>query len=242
MRLLLMMLGKKKSSKKDKLILNKRFKKQQKDENIEYKLSKEDQQFKRCTAGANFVLQFGICPHPVHPTCVKEGVFTCPIDRSIKNGLLPCLECMPKSVIFKNIKTFELNNDPNTLVESAINSILSFIGKITSFFNNKPINVFVELIKSISGLISTYEIRLRSLVDCLDSEKTFFLSRNLFLTVWYSYRIQKKPDICLPENEKKLTVFQRFIKKLIENDNNNKSSVINEIVASFINSNDDLKE
>ena len=241
MRLLFLLLGKKKSSKKEKKKLNRRFKKQQKEENIEYKLSKEDQQFKRCTAGANFVLQFGICPHPVHPTCVKDDVFTCPIDRSVKNGLLPCLEFIPKSIIFKNSKTFELSNDPNTLGESAINSISSFIKKVTSFFNNKPINVFVELAKSISGLISTYEIRLRSLVDCLDSEKTFFLSRNLFLTVWYSYRIQKKPNICSPDDEKRLTVFQRFIKKLIENDNNNKSGV-NEIVSSFINSNDDLKE
>lgn len=239
MALLSLLTGRNTSSKKDKSKLKKIFKKQQREENIEYKLSKEDQQFKRCTAGANFIIQFGICQHPVHPSCVQEDVFTCPIDRSVKNCLLPCLNQLPKSIIFKNLKTFELN-DQNILSESAINSISSFIEKITSLFNNKPINVFVELIKSISGLISTYEIRLRNLVDCLDSDKTNFLSRNLFLTVWYSYRIQKKPNICLPEIEKRLTVFQRFIKRLIENDNNENG--ISEIVSSFINSNDGLKE
>ena len=240
MKFLIRLLGMKKSSKREKLKLNKSFKKQQREENIEYKLSKENQQFKRCTAGANFIIQFGICQHPVHPSCIKEDVFTCPIDRSVKNGLLPCLDMMPKSIIFKNMKTFELNDDQNTLGESAINSISSFIEKFTSFFNNKPINIFVELIKSISGLISTYEIRLRSLVDCLDSDKTKFLSRDLFLAAWYSYRIQKKPVICPPEIEKRLTVFQKFIMKLIENDNY--ESDISEIVASFINSNDGLKE
>ena len=114
MRLLFLLLDKKKSSTKEKKILNKRFKKQQKEESIEYKLSKEDQQFKRCTAGVNFVLQFCIWPHLVHSTCIKEGVFTCPVDRSVKNGLLPCLECITKSIIFKNMKTFILSNDPNT--------------------------------------------------------------------------------------------------------------------------------
>lgn len=121
MRLLFLLMGKKKCSTKEKKILNKRFKKQQKEESIKYKIYKEDQQFKRCTSGANFVLQFCILPHPVHPTCVKEGVFACPVDRSVKNGLLPCLECILKLIIYKNMKTFELSNDPNTYIFSLLN-------------------------------------------------------------------------------------------------------------------------
>ena len=87
-------------------------------------------------------------------------------------------------------------------------------------------NVFIELIKSVSGLIETYEIRVRNLPDSLDSTKTKILSRNLFLTVWYAYRIQKKPKISIfskssdkeIDTDERLTDFQRFIKKLIEYD------------------------
>lgn len=59
-------------------------------------------------------------------------------------------------------------------------------------FTNKNVDLMIELIKSISGLIATYEIRLRSLPGCLDSRKTFLLSRNLFLTAWYIHRMRNK--------------------------------------------------
>lgn len=184
---------------------------------------------KRVTLGANFVIQYGICPHQFHRSCVIEDQFVCPIDRSKKNGFLPYLEEIPKSVIFKNLETFELSsscdNNNNSLSSNVVDSISAFIDKFKSFFDDS-ISVFIELIKSISGLIETYEIRVRNLPDSLDSVKTKVLARNLFLTVWYAYRIQKKPKVTMmSKNDSKeidvdsrLTDFQKFIKLLIELD------------------------
>ena len=52
----------------------------------------ETEQMKRFTFGANYIIQYGICPHPFHRSCVKEDEFICPIDRSKKNGFLPYLD------------------------------------------------------------------------------------------------------------------------------------------------------
>ena len=68
-------------------------------------------------------------------------------------------------------------------------SLNNFINKYSLFFKSS------ELIKSISGLITTYEVRLRSLPYCLDSKKTKLLSRNLFLSTWYAYRMKRKPKM-----------------------------------------------
>ena len=46
----------------------------------------------------------------------------------------------------------------------------NFMTIYSRFF--KKTDIFIELVKSISGLISIFEVRLRSLLDCLDSEKT----------------------------------------------------------------------
>lgn len=98
------------------------------------------------------------------------------------------------------------------------------------------LGIQIELIKSISALISTYEIRLRSLPDCLDSEKTEILARNLFLTVWYWYRINGKPiNLKTVEIDSKLTLFQRFIKKLIECDEIESNKEFVNIVSLFVN-------
>ncbi|KAK8850134.1 hypothetical protein M9Y10_018246 [Tritrichomonas musculus] len=192
-------------------------KKYQREEHEKYLKQMEKKEFKRCSAGANYVLQFNLCQHSVHPDCVKDIPFTCPIDRSKKNCLLPSLDMIPKTVIFKDLNSFELNEDL-PLPKSAIVSIRSFCLTFVSFFNLKGDIVqstLIELIKSISSLISTFEIRLRSLPDCLDSEKNVLLARNLFLTAWYAYRIYEKPKI---EEEQKMTLFQRLIKALIESD------------------------
>lgn len=64
-----------------------------------------------------------------------------------------------------------------------------FIDKYSLFFTSyrsgKIIDLFVELVKSLSGLISTFEVRLRNLPGSLDSKINKLLARNLFLTSWY---------------------------------------------------------
>lgn len=217
-----------------------------KNEKEKFIKSSENRQFKRCTVGANFVLQFNLCQHPVHQKCAKGVPYTCPVDRSIKNSFLPSIDLIPIKKIFKDLKTFELYpEDKDSLHYSIINSITSFIDSFSSFFEcvkDQETNIFIELVKSISALISTFEIRLRSLPDCLDSEKTTLLARNLFLTTWYAYRIKGKPQMNEKEDESKLTLIQRLIKKLIESDtieiSLNKESEFKQIILDLLNSND----
>ena len=110
--------------------------------------------------------------------------------------------------------------------------------------------------KSISGLIVTYEVRLRNLPNCLYSKKSKYLPRNLFLATWYSYRYMGKPNMKTGfENdfsedvESKLTIFQRFIKSLIECDElegiideEKKNQKFQEITSSYIKTFDNEKE
>lgn len=194
---------------------------------------------KRCTEGNNFIIQFSLCQHPIHPSCVTRKWFQCPIDRSVKNGFLPCIDKFDPKLICSSEKV-----EPSSIQKSIVDSISSFISNFTSLFDlsvDKEKNLFIELIKSIAGLIVTFEARLRSLPDCLDSAKTKLLSRNLFLTVWYAYRLHGKPQI---ESTMKLTLFQKFIMKLIECDElegiqNKKKEAFQQILTSFI-QNDNL--
>ena len=224
---------------------------EEKQERLELKKSEEEKIMKlkdpetgkieverRCTAGNNFVIQFGICQHLVHPECVNKDAFKCPIDRSFKNSFLPALDILTKESLFKESANYdEVNAD--TLSDEVKESISLFVDNYASFFFNPHADVFIELVKSISGLIATYEIRLRSLPDCLDSKKTKFLSRNLFLTTWYAYRVCGKPQIGI-NIDSRLTVFQQFIKKLIEFDDidqlSNNNETIKKIVSSTTNS------
>lgn len=193
---------------------------------------------KRFTVGANYVVQFGICPHPVHPKCIHGEKFKCPLCKSFKNGFLPYIDSIPKKELFKkeiqNIDECEVNS--TTLSEEVVHSITHFIEKFKSFFTNSTLSksgIFIELIKSISGLIVTYEVRFRSLKRCLEPSKTFDLARNLFLTVWYGYRIEGRPLII--DDETKLTDIQRYVKKLIETDELSENS-LHHITSSFIRS------
>lgn len=201
----------------------------------------------RTTPGNLFVIQFGICQHQVHHKCVGEkSDFTCPIDRSHKNGLLPNINDLTNESIFEN----EGDVTSENLREEFKESINVFIEKYSNFFislNDRVVDVFVELVKSLSGLIATYETRLRNLPDCLDSTKTFLLSRNLFLTTWYAYRMKGKPKMMTGFNENvsyeiesRLTVFQRFIRNLILSDEieknfEKKDEVFLSIVCDFVN-------
>ncbi|KAK8881373.1 hypothetical protein M9Y10_004109 [Tritrichomonas musculus] len=122
---------------------------------------------KRCTVENNFIIQFSLCQHPLHPSCVNRSCFKCPIDRSLRNGFLPRLDELPASKICS--EGAEVSEE--SVAQQIKNSISNFIVHFTSSFENsvdKQENMFVELVKSISGLISTYEARLRSLPDCLD--------------------------------------------------------------------------
>ena len=224
---------------------------QSKDENKA--TQEEKKEFKRCTAGANFIVQFSMCKHPVHMNCCPDKFkqFNCPIDRSIKNSLLPCIDSIPISAIFKKLTPLiELNlGEENDLLTNIVDSIFVFVDKFTCIFDlhgNRQIDVFVEFVKSISGLITTYEIRLRNLPDCLDSEKNKLLARNLFKTVWIAYRLRGRNKMILTENsnidcETRMTVFQRFIKRLIEMDEiewnineKGKEEIVKKIVSSLI--------
>ncbi|KAK8888327.1 hypothetical protein M9Y10_039394 [Tritrichomonas musculus] len=196
---------------------------------------------KMLTPGNLFVIQFGICQHLIHPECVDKKRFNCPIDRSFKNGFLPNIDDLKTDSIFVNENNCEVVTE--NLTDPFKNSLTLFIDNYSSFFrvgNDRTVDVFVELVKSISGLISTYEIRLRSLPGSLDSKKNKLLSRNLFLTSWYSYRMKGKPDMKTDfiDVDSKLSVFQRFIKKLIECDEilHEEKESLKRIVSSFISS------
>lgn len=192
---------------------------------------------KRYTAGANFVLQFSACHHPLHRSCIKSINYQCPVDTTTKNSFLPCLDN-------KTTQT-NLNENDKQSIELFLRDYKSFI----VLSNEQPIDVFVELIKSISGLIVTNEVRLRSLPKCLEAKKNKILARNLFLTTWHAYRMHGKPKMMnkrpysnsdSTENEDvelRLTEFQKFIKKLIESDDIEiNHSSFEKIVSSFLNS------
>lgn len=189
---------------------------------------------KRCTDGNNFVIQFSICQHPIHQSCVNQRYFKCPIDRSLKNGFLPCIDGFKPDFICPSEKV-----DEKTMNGPIKDSISGFIKNFTDFFDKtskREANLFIELAKSIGGLISTFEIRLRNLPDCLDSNKNRILARNLFLTSWYAYRMSGKPDI---EGRKaRLTTFQRFILELIQSDDiegvNKKKDAFQSILSAFV--------
>ena len=191
---------------------------------------------KRYAAGANFILQFSICQHLVHPKCVESEVFQCPIDRTIKNGFLPNLNSIQKSATVDS-----LSNE----VKHSISLFFDVFKKFLIPTSKRLIDTFVELIKSLSGLIVTFEVRIRSLPASLDSSNTKLLARNLFLTTWYAYRIQGKPkmtdmkpynNLIREDVESRLTEFQKFIKKLIECDDiqNESSTSFQQIVSSFV--------
>lgn len=124
---------------------------------------------KRCTDGNNFVIQFSICQHPIHQSCENQKPFKCPIDRSVKNGFLPRIDELDQSSICSAEKV-----DENTIKKPIKDSISGFISNFTNFFDKsskREANLFIELAKSIAGLMTTFEIRLRNLPDCLDSNK-----------------------------------------------------------------------
>lgn len=202
--------------------------------------------------GWNYVLQFSICQHPLHPSCIEQEVYECPIDRSMKNAFLPDLANILPEDMYKADEPTVLRDE----VQAAINNFITFYMKHFTHFLDKEFNLesamqrtdlFVELIKSISGLISTYEVRLRSFPGCLDAKKNIILARNLFLTAWYAYRMYGKPNLsnlpCLytdSEVEMKMTTFQKFIKTLLENDDiivfEQSSDVLREIIQTFVTS------
>lgn len=167
---------------------------------------------RHCTPGSLFVVQFSLCQHLVHSDCVHGDCFSCPIDRAYRNGLLPDIAGLPDSLAGSSELSAALD---------------LFLGKYSLFFKSpseRVFDVFAELVKSISGLIVTYEVRLRSLPDCLDSKRSRLLSRNLFLAAWHGYRTRGRPKMLAgfkgaPEDaEPRMTAFQRFVKRLIECD------------------------
>lgn len=192
---------------------------------------------KRVTEGNNFVIQFSICQHTIHQTCVNSRFFKCPIDRSSKNCFLPCIDKIKPDLICNSEKVGSEN-----VSKPIKNSIDGFIQNFTNFFDNKSANFVIELVKSISGLIATFEIRLRNLPDCLDSSKNKILIRNLFLTTWYAYRILEKNEI-KEHSLKRLTLFQKFILRLIKSDQlegvNKKKDEFQSIFSSFFENNKD---
>ena len=158
--------------------------------------------------------------HLVHHDCVKQKEFSCSIDRTINNGLLPNIDDLIFESIFADKN--DLNRDVNseTLSDELKESLKSFIETYSKFIesqDDKIIDVFVELVKLISGIISTFEVRLRNLPDCLDWKKSIYLSRNLFLTTWYANKMKGKPkmktgfeDDISEDVDSKLTIMDKY--------------------------------
>lgn len=92
---------------------------------------------------------------------------------NIVGQFLPAIDGIPKEKIFANIENGNYKVTPESLTEEIRVSLSIFFRCFCGYFQMSDINV--ELVKSISGLISTYEVRLRALHDCLDSAKTKIL-------------------------------------------------------------------
>lgn len=92
---------------------------------------------KPITAGNNFVIQFGMCQHLVHHDCVKQKEFSCSIDRTIKNGLLPNIDDLTFESIFadKNDLNHEVNSE--TLSDELKESLKSFIETYSKFIESQ---------------------------------------------------------------------------------------------------------
>ncbi|OHT13519.1 hypothetical protein TRFO_16279 [Tritrichomonas foetus] len=148
-------------------------------------------------------IQFGICQHMIHNKCVDTKNFICSMDRTTKNALLPILE---------NFKVEDMETN-----KEIWNSIDSFLKRMVDILQNPIFDIEIvirELVRSISYLIVTYELRLRSLPGCLDAKKYKSLARNLFLNLYFAYRKYEKPAFL-----GKYTLFQYFLITIIQNDN-----------------------
>ncbi|OHT04329.1 hypothetical protein TRFO_28145 [Tritrichomonas foetus] len=142
--------------------------------------------------------QFGICQHLIHKECNHFNPYLCSLDRNIRNSILPKLD---------EFTIDDLETNPEIW-----NSIQQFFSYFLSRSNSSIIAIR-EILRSLSYLIITYEVRLRSLPGCLDSKKYKFLAINLFLNLYFAYRKYKKPEFI-----GKYTLFQTFIINLIKND------------------------
>lgn len=201
---------------------------------------------KRYIAGANYILQYSICPHFLHSGCVDSiDGFKCPSGRKYRNCFLPCLTNLPKLE-----QPFNLDSFPQRSIDSIKKFIELMKSKIIQSIYQK-VDIFIELIKSISGVITTFEVYIRNNAEDKFSDEMKILTRNLFMTTWYAYRIYGKPKMTnkIPyymENdnieecdvETRMTIFQRFIKRLIEDDNieieSERESSFKNILESFI--------
>ena len=102
----------------------------------------------RITQGNLFVIQFGLCQHQVHHKCVgEESDFTCPIDRSHKNGFLPNINDLQNDSIFisENESGGEVTSE--NLREEFKESLEFCIEKYSNFFissNDRVVENFVE--------------------------------------------------------------------------------------------------
>lgn len=109
-----------------------------------------------------------ICAHPVHISCVnKERYRACPIDRCIRNTVIPK---MPDDITSK----------PNDQYLEAITYFLK------SAFGEKEDRDLI--IQSFVGHIEILEVRHRSRPDCLDSPNISLLLQNLFRVIYTHFR------------------------------------------------------
>jgi hypothetical protein len=113
---------------------------------------------------------FRICAHLVHEGCVhlSDGqVFRCPVDRLRRSLLLPKIDGIglgePSEKVCRLLRNFRI-------------SVTSMIGKGYDF---------EALIDTLTVTVVSFELRLRSLPNCLESKRNWFLIRNLFLIMWH---------------------------------------------------------
>ncbi|KAH0799014.1 AGC family protein kinase [Histomonas meleagridis] len=143
----------------------------------------------------NSVLGISICKHLSHYDCIP---IRCPIDRSHKNTFIPRLD---------NI---------NDLNDEHLQQILRKFKKSILDEREEDDNNDIEiLLHSITALIITFEVRLRSNPGCLDNDKYSILARNLFLCVRQLYLMGN----VLFNEQTKWTNFRHFICDLILSQN-----------------------
>ncbi|KAH0792867.1 Zinc finger in N-recognin family protein [Histomonas meleagridis] len=137
------------------------------------------------------VYGFSICKHLSHDDCLP---INCPIDRMLKNSFIPKLD---------NIKDFETETVKETLRK---------FKRIMDLDEDDNVNI---LANSLTSLIVTYEVRLRSNPACLDNDKYSIMARNLYLCI---RQLVKMGDVLYDEYTK-WTNFRHFICDLITAEN-----------------------
>ena len=146
------------------------------------------------------VLQFHLCPHTMHISCVHEKPFSCPMDRFTRNNILPILPDVTE-----------------TLDSVQRESVDQFVKDMRPQLS-EPKRSKELLIASLASLIVVYDVRLRTTPSALDAPKHELLPPALFRVIWHYARGSGAEDADPLESSQR-TPFRTYMTRLIMSEN-----------------------